>query len=66
MRRNAGGRAPGEPARRPFEVALRMWERGFYVRCGGDTLQFAPPFATTPAEIESFVNSLGEAFQEQP
>ena len=57
--------APGEPARRPFEVALRMWERGFYVRCGGDTLQFAPPFATTPAEIESFVNALGEALNEQ-
>ena len=29
------------------------------------TLQFAPPFATTPAEIDSFVNSLGEALQEQ-
>lgn len=57
--------APGEPACRPFEVALRMWERGFYVRCGGDTLQFAPPFATTPTEIESFVNALGEALNEQ-
>ena len=57
---------PGEPARRPFEVAMRMWERGFYVRCGGDTLQFAPPFVTTPAEIDAFVNALGDALGDQP
>ena len=23
---------PGEPARRPFDVAMKCWERGFYVR----------------------------------
>jgi adenosylmethionine-8-amino-7-oxononanoate aminotransferase len=28
----------GEPLRRPYEIALAMWERGFYVRWGGDTL----------------------------
>jgi beta-alanine--pyruvate transaminase len=56
---------PGEPARRPFEVAMRMWERGFYVRCGGDTLQLAPPFVTTPAEIDTLVNALGEALAAQ-
>jgi hypothetical protein len=31
----------------------------------GTRCQLAPPFATTPAEIESFVNSLGQALQEQ-
>jgi len=56
---------PGEPARRPFEVAMRMWERGFYVRCGGDTLQLAPPFVTTLADIDTLVNALGDALASQ-
>jgi beta-alanine--pyruvate transaminase len=55
-----------EPARRPFGVAMRLWERGFYVRCGGDTLQLAPPFTTTSTEIDALVNALGEALHEQP
>lgn len=33
----------GEPARRPFEVAMHCWRNGFYVRYGGDTIQLAPP-----------------------
>ncbi|HET6829370.1 MAG TPA: aspartate aminotransferase family protein [Ramlibacter sp.] len=56
---------PGEPARRPFEVAMRMWERGFYVRCGGDTLQLAPPFVTSPADVDTLVNALGDALAAQ-
>ena len=52
---------PGEPARRPYEVGLKCWEKGFYVRFGGDTLQLAPPFITTPAQIDALVNALGEA-----
>jgi beta-alanine--pyruvate transaminase len=34
----------GDPAIRPYEAGLKMWEAGFYVRWGGDTLQFGPPF----------------------
>ncbi|MFM2289154.1 MAG: hypothetical protein RL684_2297 [Pseudomonadota bacterium] len=52
--------APGEPARRPFEAALRLYERGFYVRYGGDTLQIAPPFISTPKQIDSLVDAIGE------
>src|SRR5690606_35760539 len=26
---------PGEPARRPFEIAMACWERGLYLRYGG-------------------------------
>jgi beta-alanine--pyruvate transaminase len=43
---------PGEPARRPFELAMALWKKGVYVRCGGDTLQFAPPFISTTDEID--------------
>ncbi|WP_295957273.1 aspartate aminotransferase family protein [Rhodoferax sp.] len=51
---------PGEPARRPYEVAMAMWKKGFYVRYGADTIQMAPPFVITAAEIDSMVNALGE------
>ncbi len=52
---------PGEPAKRPYEVAMRCLEKGFYVRYGGDTIQLAPPFIIERAEIDSLVNALGEA-----
>ena len=51
---------PREPAKRPYNIAMAMWEKGFYVRYGGDTIQLAPPFITTPAQIDSLVNALGE------
>ena len=35
---------PGEPLRRPFELGLKCFEKGFYVRWGGDTVQLAPAF----------------------
>ena len=52
---------PGEPAKRPYEIAMRCWEKGFYVRYGGDTIQIAPPFTIAKAEIDSLINVLGEA-----
>ncbi len=55
---------PGEPAKRPYEVAMAMLKKGFYVRYGGDTIQLAPPFITTPAQVDSLVNALGEALAE--
>jgi beta-alanine--pyruvate transaminase len=54
---------PGEPARRPYEIAMACWKKGFYVRYGGDTIQLAPPFISTEAEIDTLVNALGEAIQ---
>jgi beta-alanine--pyruvate transaminase len=52
--------APGEPAKRPYQVAMAMYQKGFYVRYGGDTIQLAPPFISTAAEIERMVDALGE------
>lgn len=51
---------PGEPARRPYEIAMKMWEKGFYVRYGGATIQLGLPFTTEKAEIDSLINALGE------
>ena len=53
---------PGEPAKRPYEIAKTMLAKGFYVRYGGDTIQLAPPFISTPEQIDSLVNALGETF----
>lgn len=55
---------PGEPARRPFEVAMACWKKGFYVRYGADTIQLAPPFISEKAEIDRLVNALGDALAE--
>ena len=55
---------PGEPARRPFELSLELWRKGVYVRCGGDTLQFAPPFISEPPEIETLFRLVAEVLEE--
>lgn len=55
--------APGEPAKRPYEIAMKMWELGFYVRYGADTIQLAPPFISERAEIDRLINALGETIQ---
>jgi len=52
---------PGEPAKRPYEIAMRCLEKGFYVRYGGDTIQLAPPFIIEKTEIDSLINALGDA-----
>lgn len=49
---------PGEPARRPMELAIELWQAGYYVRFGGDTLQFGPPFISTPDELEQLFNAV--------
>ena len=55
---------PSEPARRPYEIAMRCWEKGFYVRYGGDTIQLAPPFISERAEIDRLISALGDALAE--
>ncbi|HRO58860.1 MAG TPA: aspartate aminotransferase family protein [Burkholderiaceae bacterium] len=52
---------PGEPARRPFEVAMKCWERGFHVRYGGDTIQLAPPFVAEKADLDRLVDCVSDA-----
>ena len=54
----------GEPLRRPFEVAMSMWKKGFYVRYGGDTIQLGLPFIVEENEISSLMNALGDSLSE--
>ena len=54
----------GEPARRPYEIAMAMWKKGFYVRYGGDTIQLAPPFVADEKDIGRMVEALGESLNQ--
>jgi beta-alanine--pyruvate transaminase len=54
----------GDPTRRPFEIALKCWDKGVYVRYGGDTVQFGPPFVMAPDELEQLVVTVGEALKD--
>ena len=54
----------GQPALRTYEIAMKMWEKGFYVRYGGDTIQLGLPFTTESSEMDSLINALGETFNE--
>jgi beta-alanine--pyruvate transaminase len=56
--------APGEPALRPYKAAMKCWEKGFYVRYGGDTLQLGLPFITEIDEIDNVINAIGESLNE--
>jgi len=55
-----------EPGKRPYEIAMKMWQKGFYVRYGGDTIQLGLPFTTELTEIDSLMNALGETINEVP
>jgi len=54
---------PGEPARRPYEVAMWCWQRGLYVRYSGDTLQFGPAFVMDNADVAEMFNIVGDALR---
>lgn len=55
---------PGEPMRRPFEIAMRLWEKGFLVRYGGDTIQLAPHFIMQREQMDSLISALGDTLNE--
>ena len=50
----------GDAVVRPFEAGMALWKKGFYVRFGGDTLQFGPTFTTTAAELDSLFDAVGD------
>lgn len=52
------------PTLRPFEVAMRMWEKGYYVRYGGDTIQLGLPFVIETSEIDELCTVLKETVSE--
>jgi len=51
----------GDALVRPFEAGMALWKAGFYVRFGGDTLQFGPTFNTQPQQLDRMFDAVGEA-----
>lgn len=54
----------GDAIVRPFEAAMKLWQKGFYVRYGGDTLQFGPSFNATPEEMDRLFDAVGEVLNQ--
>lgn len=54
----------GEPSKRPFEIAMKCWEKGFYVRYGGDTIQLGLPFHVNQEEISRVINVIAESIKD--
>ncbi|GAB7549185.1 omega-aminotransferase AptA [Cupriavidus sp. 8B] len=53
----------GDATIRPFEAGLTLWKKGFYVRFGGDTLQFGPAFNTTTSELDTMFDAVGAVIE---
>ena len=51
----------GDPTIRPYDIFRACFEAGLYVRCGGNTIQIAPPFISEKEEIDNLFNVLDEA-----
>lgn len=51
----------GDAIVRPFEVGMKLWQAGFYVRFGGDTLQFGPTFNAKPDDLDRMFSAVGDA-----
>ena len=43
---------------------MSMWQKGFYVRYGGDTIQLGLPFIVEAPQIDRLMNALGESIGE--
>lgn len=50
----------GDAGIRPFEAGMALWKAGFYVRFGGDTLQFGPMFNTQTSELDQLFDAVGD------
>jgi len=54
----------GDPVVRPFELGIKCWELGLYVRWGGDTLQFGPPFTASADDVRSIASIVAQALEQ--
>ncbi|MEG5265285.1 aspartate aminotransferase family protein [Pseudomonas sp. JDS28PS106] len=54
----------GDMIVRPFETAMKLWKAGFYVRFGGDTLQFGPTFNSQTQDLDRMFDAVGEALNQ--
>jgi beta-alanine--pyruvate transaminase len=51
----------GDPTKRPYDIFRHCWDNGLFIRCGGNTIQIAPPFISDKAQIDTIFNILSDA-----
>ena len=56
--------AKNEPALRPYQIAMKCWDKGFYVRYGGDTIQLGLPFIVSEKQIKDVVGAISDSIKE--
>lgn len=54
----------GDAIVRPYDAGIALWKAGFYVRFGGDTLQFGPMFNTETAELDRLFDAVGDTLHQ--
>ena len=54
----------GDALVRPYEAGIKLWQAGFYVRWGGDNLQFGPPFDTTQDELTALFDQVAQVLND--
>jgi beta-alanine--pyruvate transaminase len=54
----------GDAIVRPYEASMKLWQAGFYVRYGGDTLQFGPTFNAKPQDLDRLFDAVGVALNQ--
>ena len=55
---------PGHPSGRAYDVFLKCYERGVYVRFAGDVLAFSPPLILEEAHIDEIFGTVAQALRE--
>ncbi|MDA3919535.1 MAG: aspartate aminotransferase family protein [Salinisphaera sp.] len=50
----------GEPGKRPWQISMAAWQRGIYLRFGGNTIQLGPQYVCEREQIDSLCNVLEE------
>ncbi|NHB91219.1 aspartate aminotransferase family protein [Photorhabdus cinerea] len=50
----------GDAAVRPFDASMALWKAGFYVRFGGNTLQFGPMFNAERTDLDRLFDAVGD------
>ncbi|MBD2796817.1 aspartate aminotransferase family protein [Xenorhabdus sp. 18] len=54
----------GDTVVRPFDAGIALWKAGFYVRFGGDTLQFGPMFNAKADDLDRLFNAVGDVLHQ--
>ena len=54
----------GKPGARGFEVFLRCFEKGLFVRAAGDNIALSPPLIIEPSQIEQIFSTLADVLNQ--